>query len=245
MLTPEFFMLSANARSSYAFAFILAARAEDGRPMTATHLQVLSAIPLPKQELALKELEDAGFVRFIEGGFEVPMFAEMQRPRSSSERMQALRERDVYGDEQSDGESDGSVTKKNRRTEYTPGKANALPPPGVETVPSRRRIEPVRVDDSFGDLEPLVVSVLALDAAKRKDGKIADTVVDSLRQKLARHRERHGVDAVRHGLEVALDKGIGVDYACGVAKRHKPGEAFGHGPVEPERAVIFMHPENR
>ena len=92
----------------------------------------------------------------------------------------------------------------------------------ANAVSPRARVEPVRLDDDFGDLENDVISVIANDAAERRDGKIAPSVLDGLRQRLARARDRYGVDAFRGGLEIALDRGKGAAYAAGCMKRWSP-----------------------
>lgn len=89
-------------------------------------------------------------------------------------------------------------------------------------ISPRVRISPVRLNDDFGTLESLVVSVLAHDAAERSDGKISSNVVDQLRQRLARARAKHGTPAFEAGLTIALDKGKGVAYGCGCMKRYDP-----------------------
>lgn len=89
----------------------------------------------------------------------------------------------------------------------------------------RVRVQPVRLSDDFGDFEALVVSVVANDAAERRDGKISSSVIEQLRQRLARALAKHDLSAFEAGLTIALDKGKGVAYACGCMKRYEPGSA--------------------
>lgn len=100
---------------------------------------------------------------------------------------------------------------------------SSVPPPPKSRAQSQRVALVVPVVD-FGPDESAVASVLANDAAQRADGKIATSVLSGLRAKLERHRVKHGDDALRHGLQVATDRGKGADYACGVARQFVPGE---------------------
>jgi hypothetical protein len=92
----------------------------------------------------------------------------------------------------------------------------------ANAVSARTRVAPVRLHDDFGDLENDVTSVIANDAAERRDGKISANVLDGLRQRLARARDRYGVDAFSAGLEIALDRSKGAAYATGCMKRWQP-----------------------
>jgi hypothetical protein len=123
LLSPAFYALSPAARSTYLWSFVLAAQArEKGLAMVVADLAVLTGLPASRQALVLKEVANRGLVELEGDVIRVPLFDEMQRPRSSAERMRALRERDgsvtlPWGesDAERDGESDGAVTKKSRR----------------------------------------------------------------------------------------------------------------------------------
>ncbi len=95
-MTPEFFVLSPAARSSLTLALVLAARArEKGLTMHVADLAALTGLPPARQAMVLREIVDRGLIELDEDIIRSPLFDDMQRPRSSAERMQALRERDV------------------------------------------------------------------------------------------------------------------------------------------------------
>jgi hypothetical protein len=75
------------------------------------------------------------------------------------------------------------------------------------------------------DVERLVAN----DAARRQDGKIADSVVEGDLLVLRRAYERHlrvdvatGLAALRRGVDVALDKGKGLRFAAGCVRHYDP-----------------------
>jgi hypothetical protein len=80
-------------------------------------------------------------------------------------------------------------------------------------------------DDFRDDIERLVAN----DAARRRDGMIADSVVESDALMLRRAYERQGrkdaprgLAALRCGIDIALDKGKGVRFAAGCVRNYDP-----------------------
>lgn len=95
----------------------------------------------------------------------------------------------------------------------------------TKTHSPRIRVESAASDVTFGERERDVLSVLANDAGERKDGKIAESVLNGLRLRLAYALEVYGADAFLAGLQIALERGKGAAYAIGCMKRYKPTAA--------------------
>ena len=98
--------------------------------------------------------------------------------------------------------------------------ANAIVPPPERS----QRFTPEVPESDFDADEPEVALVIANDAAENKTGTIAESKVRGLRYKLAKARDKHGLDAFRRGLQVAISEGMPAKYAIGVMRRYQPGE---------------------
>jgi hypothetical protein len=89
------------------------------------------------------------------------------------------------------------------------------------TAPSRRTARPAKAYPEIpDDLRDDVDRLIANDAAGRADGKIADSIVEADLLTLRRALEKRGVDALRHGIDVALRKGLGLRFAAGCVRRY-------------------------
>ncbi len=75
---------------------------------------------------------------------------------------------------------------------------------------------PALPDEVLDDVDRLI----GFDAAQRADGKIAQSLVDEGLQRLRRAFEKHGLDALIEGIEVAIGKRKGLFYAAGCV-RHR------------------------
>lgn len=94
VLTPDFFLLSPPARSSYLCAFVHAARSrEKGYAMLVSELALITGLPVQRQRLALMELTGRGMIELDGEVIRLPLYDEMQRPKSNAERQQKWRKR--------------------------------------------------------------------------------------------------------------------------------------------------------
>ncbi|MDB5069572.1 MAG: hypothetical protein JWM87_683 [Candidatus Eremiobacteraeota bacterium] len=115
------------------------------------------------------------------------------------------------------------------------------------SAPTRRARDPKPLPEIPRDLRDDVERVIANDAGERKDGKIADSVVERLTAKLRRAardaaRRFPGCEAAafRRGLGVAIDRGLGMDFAAGCVRRYNP--ARDETPLFGDRVAPFERP---
>ena len=98
------------------------------------------------------------------------------------------------------------------------------PYPSPKNVPTERK-KPVRVKPQADALPELpaqyagdVQRLIAFDAGTRRDGRIAQSVIDTGMRRLQRAFERHGVEALQAGIDIAIGKGKGLAFAAGCVR---------------------------
>lgn len=229
LLTPEFFMLPERARGTLVIALTLCGRFKDrGVAMTVADLQVFTGIPLAKQVEALQQLAARGFVALHGDRIEIPLYDEMQRPRSTTERQREWRERN----DERNGKSNDTVTQgtgvhneprnagvtteeqKNRDTPTAPD--GAVAPKGPGRV--RPEIAPVEFEP---DDERRVAAVIAIEASANKSGTLAVSRVLTLRSEMRAALDEFGVETWRYGMDEAIVRCKPTAYARAVTKGAK------------------------
>lgn len=98
----------------------------------------------------------------------------------------------------------------------------ATPAAGKKAPAKRVTIASQDANADFGEFEPHVREVLAVEAGLRADGKISERMLLDLRRRLAYWRRTYGDDAFANGLRVGIESGKGVAYGGGAMRRFDP-----------------------
>jgi hypothetical protein len=107
--------------------------------------------------------------------------------------------------------------------------ANASPPPipdGIGPPPSGKSPRKPRVAEPLPDIpadcRKNYDRLVEADAKERRGKVMADSVVEANKKTLMLAFESKGIDALRHGMDIALRKGLGVRFAAGCVRKYDP-----------------------
>lgn len=141
IFTLGFLGLSPAARATYLTAFLIAHECNEERvAMTADMLAIHTGLPIQRQRLVLRELAERRFVALDGEVVRLPLYHEMQRPKSNAERQQNWRKRNgsvtLFSNDgsndnrnaESNGERDEKVTTEEQKIEHLRTPDTSYPP---------------------------------------------------------------------------------------------------------------------